>query len=80
MGSNTPQKRGKKKRKVQDPNKSMKQILDVFEKKWKDEKEADAATCEEESKGRKQILDIMTKGQETMTAMVDVLKVMADKM
>ena len=79
-GSNSPSKRGKKKRKVRDPNESMKQMLDVFEKKWEDEKEADATTREEESKGRKQILDIMTKGQETMTAVVDVLKIMADKM
>jgi len=79
-GSNSPPKRGKKERKVRDPTESMKQMLDVFEKKWEDEKEADATTREEESKGRKQILDIMTKGQETMTAVVDVLKVMADKM
>ena len=58
----------------------MKQILDVLEKKWDDDKESDAATRAEENNGRKKLLDIMTKGQETMTAVVDVLKVMAEKM
>jgi hypothetical protein len=78
-GSTSPV-RAKKKRKVRDPNETMKQMLDVFEKKWEDDKEADATTREEENDGRKKILDIMTKGQETMSAVVDVLKVIADKM
>ncbi len=72
--------KAKRKRKGRDPTESMNKLLGVFEKKWEDEKEADAAIREEESDGRKKILDIMSKGQETMTAVVDVLKTMADKM
>ena len=52
----------------------------MLEKKWDDDKESDAATRAEENDRRKKLLDIMTKGQETMTAVVDVLKVMAEKM
>ena len=41
---------------------------------------ADTLTCDEEKKGREQILDIMKKNQETMSDAVDVLRFMAQKM
>ena len=72
--------RAKKKRRTHDPNEGVKTMLEVFEKKWEDDKTADTLACDEEKKGREQILDIMKKNQETMSDTVDVLRFMAQKM
>jgi len=72
--------RAKKKCRTRDPNEGIKTMLEVFEKKWEDEKMVDTLARDEEKKGREQILDIMKKNQETMSDAVDVLRFMAQKM
>jgi len=72
--------RAKKRRRTRDPNEGVKQMLEVFEKKWEDDKTADTLAREEENAGREQILDIMKKNQQTMSDAVDVLRFMAQKM
>ena len=72
--------RAKKKRRTRDPNEGVKMMLEVFEKKWEDDKTADTLARDKEMEGREQILDIMKKNQETMSDAVDVLRFMAQKM
>lgn len=72
--------RGKKKRRMRDPMETMNTVLGVFQQKWEDDKEADAALREEEKEDRNKFLDIMAKNQKTMSDAVDVLRIIADKM
>ena len=72
--------RAKKKRRTRDPKEGAKTMLEVFKKKWEDDKMVDMLTRDEEKKGREQIWDIMKKNQETMSGAVDVLRFMAQKM
>ena len=58
----------------------MKDMLDVFQVKWTDQKKAEAAIREEEKEDRERMLDVMTKGQQSMSDAVDVLRSIAQKM
>src|SRR5216117_1644202 len=42
--------RGKEKRRMRDPNEGVKMILEVFEKKWEDDKMVDTLAHDEEKK------------------------------
>ena len=61
-------------------------MLEVFKEKWETEREMDALTHEteklsheEEKETREQMLNIMMKSQQTMSDVVDVLRVLAQK-
>ena len=73
--------RAKKRRKVNDTaSEAMKDMLDMFQVKWTDQKEAEATIREEEKEDRERMLDVMTKGQQSMSDAVDVLRSIAQKM
>jgi len=79
--------RAKKKRRIhRDPTEGIANMLEVFKEKWETEREMDALTHEteklsheEEKETREQMLNIMMKSQQTMSDVVDVLRVLAQK-
>ena len=68
------------KRQTRGPMEAMYAVLEVFQEKWADDKEADTAFREEERENCDKFLDIMTKHQKTMSDAVDVLRIIAGKM
>jgi hypothetical protein len=79
--------RAKKRRRNRDPNEGVKQMLEVFEKKWEIDAAEETVSQEEEKKGRGELLGLMKENQQilkenqqTMSNAVDVLRMMADKM
>jgi hypothetical protein len=73
--------RGKKKRRVKDTSsEAVTNMLDVFQVKWQEDKEAEATIRQEEKEDRERMLDVMAKSQKSMSDAVDVLKFIAEKM
>jgi hypothetical protein len=73
--------RGKKKRKNKDnSSEAVTNMLDVFQVRWQEEKEAEATIRQEEKEDRERMLDVMAKSQKSMSDAVDVLKFIAEKM
>jgi len=73
--------RGKKRRKVKDrTSDAMNNILDIFQEKWKEDKEAQATIRQEEKEERERMFDVMAKSQQSISDAVDVLKFIAQKM
>lgn len=79
--------RAKKKRKIRrDPTEGIATMIEIFKEKWETEKEMNALTHEEEKisrederETREQMLNIMTKSQQTMSDVVDVLRVLTQR-
>ena len=55
-------------------------MLDVFQVRWQEEKEAEGTIRQEEKDYRERMLDVMAKSQKSMSDVVDVLKFIAEKM
>ena len=85
--------RGKRKRKSKDnaTSEALKNMIDVFQKKWAEDKRAAIAIREEEKQERERekeeqkekrerVLDVMMKSQQSMSDAVEVLRSMARKM
>ena len=84
--------RGKKKRRTHpDAKETIDAFLDVFQNKWDDDKKTSASVREEEKDERQRIredekdekrsiLEVMRKTQESLSSVIDVLRVVVDKM
>jgi hypothetical protein len=74
--------RGKKRRRSNRPDvaETMTTMLDVFQDKWADDKAIDL-TIREEEKGEKQrLFEVMEQNQDSLRSVVDVLRIIAEKM
>jgi hypothetical protein len=60
-------------------NEAATQMLEVFQKKWEDDKDNDIIILGDEKERDDKYLEILTKSQEHMGAAVDVLRIIANK-
>ena len=73
--------REKKKRKHKNTmSDAITDMLDVFQTKWQNDKEAEITIRQEEKEDRERMLDVMAKSQKSMSDAVDVLKFIAQKL
>jgi hypothetical protein len=71
--------RGKKRRVKDTAGAAVTKMLDALETKWKDDREIEVEIREEEKQSREQLLDVLTKGQQSMNEAVGILKYIAEK-
>jgi hypothetical protein len=73
--------RGKKRRRHRpDAMDVVKELLEVFKNKWKDDKETAVSIHEDEKDEKASILKVMKTNQESMNSVIDVLRTIAEKM
>lgn len=75
--------RGKKKRRMSmrpDSQETITAMLEVFQNKWDDDKKTAASICADEKEERQSILAVMQSSQQSFSAVIDVLRVISEKM
>ena len=75
--------RGKKKRRMSmrpDSQETITAMLEVFQNKWDDDKKTAASIRADEKEERQSILAVMQSSQQSFNAVIDVLRVISEKM